>query len=48
MGIVGCVQFVTGNCCCLQVAAGIYTLVIVSMQDVRSYLTMRDDLRPME
>ena len=37
-GIVGCAQFLCGSCCCLQVAAGIYTLVIINMQTVRHYL----------
>ena len=38
VGILGCVQIVTGNCICLQVAAGVYTIVIVCFSDVKAYL----------
>jgi hypothetical protein len=40
-GIIGCIQLLCGSCCCLQVAPGIYTLVILCFQNVRNYLALR-------
>ncbi len=37
-GILGCAQFFCGSCCCLQVAAGVYTIVILCFENVRRYL----------
>ena len=39
LGIIGTIQFLTGSCLCLQVAAGVYTLVIMCRQDVKYYLS---------
>jgi len=38
IGIIGCAQMFCASCCCLQVAAGVYTVVILSLQNVRNYL----------
>ncbi len=38
-GILGCAQLLCGSCCCLQVAAGVYTVVILCFDNVRQYLT---------
>ena len=37
-GIIGCAQVLCGNCCCLQVAAGVYNIVVMCLEDVRHYL----------
>jgi hypothetical protein len=40
-GIIGCAQLLCGSCCCLQVLPGIYTIVILCLQNVRQYLALR-------
>jgi hypothetical protein len=38
VGIIGCCQLVCGSCLCLQVAPGIYTVVVMCFQNVRNHL----------
>lgn len=39
-GIIGCAQVFFISCCCLQVAAGIYTVVILCLSNVKAHLAM--------
>lgn len=38
LGIIGCAQFLLGSCICLQVAAGVYTIVIICFSNVKNHL----------
>jgi hypothetical protein len=42
-GIIGCCQLFCASCCCLQVAAGVYSIVILSFQNVRQYVAFRQE-----
>jgi hypothetical protein len=44
IGIIGAAQLVCGSCFCLQPAAGIYTIVIMCFQNVKTYLQQSDQM----
>ena len=47
-GIIGCTQLFCASCCCLQVAAGVYTVVILCLENVRRHLAAVQVQNPLD